>query len=159
MTATTMTIATTMMTTAMGMERAEKASTTSSTSNTNRNLYHVVTRSVTGYKKVLRGKTSEDAIGTVRLKKAAICAVADGHGDPKCKYASTGSELAIKVACEVLRDAVTGIPDISTQYDYFCDCRDDIAQQIVREWNKAVFEDFLTKVDNNKAIQVKKAML
>ena len=139
--------------------KAAKVSTTSSTSNTNRNLYHVVTRSATGYKKVLRGKTIEDAVGTVRLKKAVICAVADGHGDPKCKYASTGSELATKVACGVLRDAVTGIPDSTTQYDYFCDCRNDIAQQIVLEWNRAVFEDFLTKVDNNKAIQVKNAML
>lgn len=133
---------------------------TSSTSNTNRSCsYHYVTRSVTGYKKQLRGKPCEDACAVVRLKKAIICAVADGHGDAKCKYASIGSELATKVACGVLRDAVIGIPNITTQYDYFCDCREEIAQHIVQKWNKAVFEDFLTKVDSDKAIQVKGAML
>ncbi len=133
---------------------------TSSTSNINRICsYHYVTRSVTGYKKHLRGKPCEDACTVVRLKKAIICAVADGHGDSKCKYASIGSELATKVACGVLRDAIIGIPNITTQYDYFCDCREEIAQQIVQRWNKAVFEDFLTKVDSDKAIQVKGAML
>lgn len=140
--------------------KAAKVSTISSTSNTDRSCsYHYVTRSVTGYKKQLRGKSCEDACTVVRLKKAIICAVADGHGDAKCKYASIGSELATKVACGVLRDVVTGIPNITTQYDYFCDCREDIAKQIVQGWNKAVFEDFLTKVDSEKAIQVKKAML
>lgn len=140
------------------MGKAAKVLTISSTSNTKRNLYHVVTRSATGYKKVLRDMPCEDAVGIVRFKKAVICAVADGHGDPKCKYASIGSRLATETACGILRDAVTGIPNITTQYDYFCDCRDEIAQQIVLEWNKAVFEDFLTKVDNHKAVQVKNAM-
>jgi len=135
-----------------------KVSTTYSTSNTNRNLYHIVTRSAIGYKKVLRGKSSEDAIDTVRLKKAVICAVADGHGDPRCKYASIGSKLATKVACGVLRDVVTGIPNITKLYDYFCDYRDEIAQQIVQEWNKSVFEDYLIKGDSDKAIQVNDAM-
>lgn len=122
-------------------------------------MYHYVTRSVTGYKKQLRGKPCEDACTVVRFKKAVICAVADGHGDAKCKYASIGSELATKVACDVLRDAVIGIPNITTLYDFFCDCREELAQQIVQGWNKAVFEDFLTKVDSEKAIQVKNAML
>lgn len=142
----------------MTTEKVAKVSTTSSTSNTNRCSYHYVTRSVTGYKKQLRGKRCEDACTVVRLKKAIICAVADGHGDAKCKYASIGSELATKVACGVLRDAVTGIPSITTQHDYFCDCREEIAQQIVQEWNRAVFEDFLTKCESEKVIQIKSAM-
>ena len=138
---------------------ATKASTTSLTSNTKRSIYHVVTRSATGYKKLLRGKSSEDAVSVIRRKKAVICAVADGHGDAKCKYADIGAKLATEVACEILRAVIDGSPNITAQYEYFSDHREDIAKQIIQEWNKAVFLDFVTREVSKPALAVKDAII
>lgn len=94
---------------------------------------------------MLRGKVGEDAITVIRRRNSVICAVADGHGDPKCKYADIGSKLATSVACEVLRAVIDGSLNITAQYDYFTDRREEIAQSIIQGWNRAVFTDYLSK--------------
>ena len=105
---------------------------------------------------MLRGKTGEDAITVIRRRRSVICAVADGHGDPKCMYADIGSKLATRVACEVLRAVIDGSPNITAQYDYFTDHRDEIAQSIIQDWNRAIFTDYLSK--NSKAAAFKDEM-
>lgn len=146
------------MTTAT-METTMEVLTRSSISEEAGAMFHTFIRSAVGYKKLRNGKTSEDSIKALRLKNASICAVADGHGDSSCKYSGIGAEIATKVACDVMRAIYQGCPDDEALYEYCANNRDTIAKQIIRHWNQAVFEDYLSKTDFPKLKNGREKML
>ena len=110
-------------------------------------MLHTFIRSAVGYKKLQGGKASEDAIKALRFKNAGFCAVADGHGDASCRYAGIGAEIATQVACDVIRAIYQGCPNEESLYECCANNRDTIAKQIIRNWNLAVFEDYVSKTD------------
>lgn len=101
-------------------------------------------RSVTGFKKFLRGKPCEDAVKVVKAKDGAVCAVADGHGDARCKYAHTGAHFAVETACEVLKTVLCENPTPKALYQKITEQREDIQKDIIKGWSKRVFSHFLT---------------
>lgn len=133
----------------MTTEKAEPVSIVSSNSDV-RTEYKVHTRSVTGAKKRRRGKPCEDAVDYKKLKKGIICAVADGHGDKKCKYSSTGAKFAVESACEVLWAVLKDSPTPSALYTQFIDGRDKICKDIITVWNRKVISDFLSRPESNE---------
>lgn len=122
-------------------------------------MFHTFIRRAIGYKKLQRGKGTEDSVKAVRMKEASICAVADGHGDPTCVYANVGADLATRVACEVLRVIYQGCPDDETRREYCAGNREAIIQQIIRSWNQAVVEDYFTREGGKKHPHGKEKML
>ena len=129
------------------MKTMKKTKTTSpsTTSSDSKSTLHAFVRSATGYKKVLRGKPCEDAAKAIRLKKAVICAVADGHGDSKCKYADIGSALAAEVACDALKTVYQEHERANDLYEYVSDNRETILKKIICKWNEKVVLDYFEK--------------
>lgn len=115
------------------------------TSSSSKKPFHSFVRATTGYKKSLQGKPIEDAAKILRLKEAVICAIADGHGDVKCKYANIGAQIAVEVACEVLRVVCENNPNTKPLYEYIAEHRDDILKSIIQEWNKRVYKDYIER--------------
>ena len=122
---------------------------------------HAFSRSAVGYKKLRQGKASEDSSKVVRFKRTTICAVADGHGDPRCKYSGDGARYAVETACEVLRTVYetcyTEAKGDYSLYEFCANNRESFIEQIIRGWNKNVFLDYLGK--NPAYAHEKEAML
>ncbi len=137
----------------MTMAKGTEALTTSSSSKSKVNL-HAFTRTVTGYKKQLRNKVCEDAVLLKRVKDGVICAVADGHGDPKCRYANIGARLAVETACEVLRAVYDGSPSTKALDKNCADNREAIIKEIIMRWNAKVFGDFLDKPEGEEYAEI-----
>ena len=120
------------------------------TSLNSKSIFHVFTRMTTGYSKILRGKPCEDSVTVIKLKNAVICAVADGHGSSKCKYANIGSRLATEVACKVLHSVYDKYSQLHELYDYFADNRETVEKDVISEWNKRVLLDYFEKPESEK---------
>ncbi len=103
--------------------------------------YTTLTSSVTGFRKQEDGRHCEDALKVVRIDGATLMAVADGHGDRRCSYADIGAALAVRAACEVLKQFTknirTGDPAV-----YWSVYRTPIAQAIVQAFYLLVLEDY-----------------
>ena len=115
-------------------------------------MYHVIKRSVTGYKKLKSGKVCQDAVKSVSLKNAVVCAVADGHGDPRCKNSHKGALFAVNCAVSVLSKIVANVP-LTKLYAHVLQNREQIIQSIIREWNVLTVEDFESE---NEAFETEK---
>lgn len=147
------------MTAMTGMVEMETLSKTFSNSDDGR--VHAFARSAVGYKKLRQGKSSEDSSKVVRLKRTTICAIADGHGDLRCKYSADGANYAVEVACEVMRavynSSYAEAKDDFEFYEFCANNRESFIEQIIRNWNKSVFLDYLEK--NPAYAEKKEAML
>ena len=85
----------------------------------------------------------EDATKVVRTLKGTIVAVADGHGDKRCLFASIGAKLAVDAACDVLKlylKSVTG--EAST---YWNGLRREIATDISQTFACYVVNDYQSR--------------
>ncbi len=123
-----------------------------------KNLFHCFARSTTGYKKRLLNQNCEDSVKVVRLRNAAICAVADGHGDSRCTYANIGAQIATEVTCDVLRVAFEGNSK-NNFYEYVANYREDILKNIIKNWNHNVFIDYLKRTNDKEVIKFKDEIL
>ena len=65
--------------------------------------YKTISCAVTGYRKKMDGLPCEDATKVRHTLKGTIIAVADGHGDKRCLFASVGAKLATKAVCDILK--------------------------------------------------------
>lgn len=122
-------------------------------------MFHVFGRTTVGYRKLRAGQPSEDAYKIVRFKKVAICAVADGHGDSKCKFSAIGASFAAETACEVLRAAFQSCPDERALYEFCANNRENFQLQILCKWREKVFLDYLQRTEDINAALMKEDML
>lgn len=102
--------------------------------------YKTISCSVTGYQKKLEGLPCEDAIKVVHTATATIVAVADGHGDRRCVFASIGARLATKAACEVLKAYLRKVPPNAVVY--WNSLRREIAIRISKAFTNLVLSDY-----------------
>ena len=103
---------------------------------------YVLNRSVTGYRKRLKGKACEDAVASCEYNDHTIMACADGHGDRRCLYAARGAELSVQTAIRVLHKYYFKEAGIEAYGKALNDEREQIAKDIVCEWTGAVLEDY-----------------
>ena len=102
--------------------------------------YQVICQSVRGASHIRRGTPKEDAAAVVRLNDRIIGAVSDGHGDPRCMRSDIGSQLAVDIAMELLREWDPGnVFDDAEAFDARVTA---LAQGIVDRWNQAVEAHF-----------------
>ena len=102
--------------------------------------YRTVSCSVTGYRKMVDALPCEDSTRVVHTKTGTILAVADGHGDKRCLFATVGSRMATKAATNVLRrylNAVKGDASV-----YWNSLRDEIAKDIAKAFACYVIDDY-----------------
>ena len=109
--------------------------------------YKTLSCRVTGYRKLLDGNECEDAYRVAHTKNSVIAAVADGHGDRRCVFASRGAEIAVKVACDVLRD-FERVGERSAAGEYWNSRRGQIAGSITQGFALGVLEDYAARVPN-----------
>lgn len=105
--------------------------------------YKTVSCSVTGYRKKIENLPCEDATRVLHTLKGTLIAVADGHGDKRCLFASTGAKLATRAACEILKlylKAVVG--DASA---YWNSLRREIAMDIAKTFAYYVLSDYKSR--------------
>ena len=71
--------------------------------------WHVVTGTARGRSHISRNRPNEDAVAhhTIPEIGGTVVAVADGHGHDRHFRSATGSDLAVKVACQVAGDLAT----------------------------------------------------
>ena len=102
--------------------------------------YKTISCSVTGYRKKRENIPCEDATTVLRASRGTIVAVADGHGDKRCLFASVGARLAVRAACNVLKlylSKVAGNASI-----YWNSLRQEIAIDIAKAFADSAVEDF-----------------
>lgn len=100
-------------------------------------------RRVTGYKKIQRGQPCEDAVCTRTVEDVCLLACADGHGDPRCRYAARGAELAARIAVNLLSEMRRECADLGEYGERLNDEREAMAKALVCRWVEAVLEDYL----------------
>lgn len=99
-----------------------------------------VSCSVTGYRKQLSHAPCEDATKVLHVKGGTIIAVADGHGDKRCLFASVGAQLAVRAACEVLKRHLKTVKHHAAEY--WNSVRDRVAGEIAQRFAQLVLEDY-----------------
>lgn len=109
-------------------------------------VYNTISCSVTGYRKQLAHSPCEDAIKVVHLHKGTIIAVADGHGDARCSFASIGAKLATCAACSVLGRYLKGAPRQLSKY--WNSRRNQIAAEIWQNFALRVVEDYRVQINS-----------
>ena len=102
-------------------------------------------RKVTGYRKQSRGLGCEDATAIYNGGDVCFMACADGHGDPKCKYAARGAELAASIAVKELRSASEGYESLRELGQWLNEERESLMKRLVCSWVEAVLEDYRLK--------------
>ena len=105
--------------------------------------YKTISCSVTGYRKKLDNLPCEDATKVLHTLKGTLIAVADGHGDKRCLFASVGAKLAVKAACDVLKLYLKSAEnDVST---YWNSRRREIAMDIAKKFAFYVLADYSSR--------------
>lgn len=105
--------------------------------------YKTISCSVTGYRKKLDGLQCEDATKVVHTAAATIVAVADGHGDKKCVYASIGAKLATNAACKTLKTYLQRASKNASAY--WNGLRKEIAIDIAKKFANDVLSDYRSR--------------
>jgi len=105
--------------------------------------YKTISCSVTGYRKVLDNLPCEDATKVVHTLKGTIIAVADGHGDRRCLFASIGAKLATKAVCDVLKFYLKA--STSDAATYWNSLRREIAMNISQAFSDYVVLDYKSR--------------
>ena len=102
--------------------------------------YMVICQSVQGESHIQRGTPKEDAAAVIRLDDRIVGAVSDGHGDPRCMRSQVGSQLAVDIVLELLRDwSFEGALDDAALIDSRLTA---LAHEIIDRWNQAVEAHF-----------------
>ena len=127
-------------------------------SSVSKSSLHAFVRKTKGYRKIKYGGACEDAAKLIRLKRGIIAAVADGHGDPACKYAEIGSAIAVDAACRVLREIYEKMPNPSELCEYCSKSRDEIATEIILLWNDLVLQDLLKRPEGEPILPIKEEL-
>lgn len=126
--------------------------------------YKTISCSVTGYRKKMDNLPCEDATKVIHTSRGTIIAVADGHGDKRCLFASTGARLAVKAVCDILKLYLKAATSDASAYwnslrreiamdiaqtfagyavvDYKMRCRDHITDQEELELQQHIHEYF-----------------
>lgn len=102
--------------------------------------YKTISCSVTGYRKKTGGLACEDATRVIHTSVGTVAAVADGHGDKRCLFASIGAILATKAACDALKRYLKAAPDDVAAY--WNSLRREIAIDICRKFACYAVEDY-----------------
>lgn len=105
--------------------------------------YRTISCSVTGYRKKMDNLPCEDATKVLHTFKGTLIAVADGHGDKRCLFASVGAKLATRAICNVLKfylKATKGNDSV-----YWNSLRREIAMNIVQTFACYVMDDYKTR--------------
>jgi serine/threonine protein phosphatase PrpC len=99
-------------------------------------MWRVLGRSVRGTSHRRRDLPNQDAIGWATTSAGDLTlAVADGHGSSACFRSGTGSQLAVRVALELLAE-LAGRLDF--KQEFLDDIEDDVKDQLVTRWRDAV---------------------
>lgn len=102
--------------------------------------YHVICQSVRGESHIQHGTPKEDAAAVIRLDDRIVGAVSDGHGDPRCMRSQLGSQMAVDIALELLRDwDAEGAGDDAALLGPRVDA---LAHEIIDRWVRAVESHF-----------------
>lgn len=105
--------------------------------------YKTISCSVTGYRKKLDDLPCEDATKVLHTLKGTLIAVADGHGDKRCLFASTGARLATKAACEILKLYLKAVAGDAAAY--WNSLRREIAMDIAKTFAYYVLSDYKSR--------------
>ena len=99
--------------------------------------FSVFSKSVVGYKNIIKNKSSQDYLKFENIKDGLICAVADGHSGDFFTYSHLGSKFACKVAIETLKKyADEDISKIKTLLD-----NKTLQKEICNGWRMLVEQD------------------
>ena len=105
--------------------------------------YKTISCSVTGHRKKLENLPCEDATKVLHTLKGTLIAVADGHGDKRCLFASVGAKLAVKASCDILKLYLKSAEnDVST---YWNSRRREIAMDIAKTFAFYALADYSSR--------------
>jgi len=85
----------------------------------------------------------QDAALVQEFDDMVLLAVADGHGDSKHSLSERGSQFAVEVACDILRQALLSIDEEKTSQEVHNMLVSSIAGRIAWEWNIRCKKDAL----------------
>lgn len=106
-----------------------------------KSVWRVIGKSVRGASHLRSGLPNQDAIHWEPESGAQtplILAVSDGHGSNKCFRSDLGSSFAVSTAAEVLRQLLSGQPDLENLSAIKRTAEERLPQTLVREWKQAV---------------------
>ncbi|MGL5694614.1 MAG: protein phosphatase 2C domain-containing protein, partial [Peptostreptococcaceae bacterium] len=100
-------------------------------------VIEIFASSVTGYKNMIKNKTSQDYCEYKKVNNIVIAALADGHSTQFFEYSDVGSKLGCKVGIDVLENYISNgefnIEKIAI------DLKNEVIQRDINEkWNEMV---------------------
>lgn len=84
--------------------------------------------------------------------------MADGHGDPKCKYAHLGASFAVEAACRVLRKACEAKKNAKELCEYCSEARGTFVREIILLWNEMVLQDVFKKPEGEPLLSCREEL-
>ena len=107
--------------------------------------YKVISRRAIGASHKKRGVINQDNY-KVKNEEITIIAVADGHGNERCKYSHIGSYISVQSFCDVISTAYVEHPTPTDFKEYLSLGKSNLLpRNIVKSWQQAVEIDFKTK--------------
>ncbi|MEW9080538.1 protein phosphatase 2C domain-containing protein [Terrisporobacter glycolicus] len=104
--------------------------------------FSVFSKSVVGYKNIIKNKSSQDYLQFDYINDGLICAVADGHSGDFFTYSHLGSKFACEVAIETLKKyADEDIGKIKTLFD-----NKILQKEICNGWKVLVEQDIKNRL-------------
>ncbi|MGC9520550.1 MAG: protein phosphatase 2C domain-containing protein [Anaerolineae bacterium] len=104
--------------------------------------WYVIGRSVRGASHARSGLVNQDAIGWSPESGTGpplVLAVSDGHGSPKSFRSHIGSEVAVGLAVELMRELVdVAVPDKTQLSAIKRTAEERLPQELVRRWQQAI---------------------
>lgn len=119
--------------------------------------WSVIGECITGSSHIRNNKPCQDALKTYHLDElGVICALADGHGSPKCLYSDDGANIAVSVALSIIETIVWHHKQ-EELYAMMRSIKDvELPKNIEREWKiqvKAFHERKMREsLNNDKAL-------
>ena len=97
--------------------------------------------SIIGARHVRNGQPCQDSVRFEADDEMVVVAVADGHGDPRHARSQEGSQIAVEVACQLLRalgEELVDDPRPPMQVER--QVREHLSRRMAWEWNRRVKE-------------------
>lgn len=98
--------------------------------------------SITGHYKRQKGLACEDAVYTRQYEDYSFMACADGHGDPKCRYARRGAELAVRIGARIVKEVRAASDDLTDFGRRLNNDREALFSRFVCAFVEAVLQDY-----------------
>ncbi len=83
----------------------------------------------------------QDAVLIQEFDDMVLLAVADGHGDAKHALSDRGSQFAVEIACQIIKEALCSIDEEKTSQEVQKILHSSISGRIAWEWNTRCKKD------------------